>query len=76
MFEMINVMVAVWEEEPLVVREGGTLPITALLMAMCNAPAIHVPLGVNEGFNDDVSLVQGSHQTAPTCPTSASGSPT
>ena len=57
------------------VREGGTLPITALLMAMCNAPAIHVPLGVNEGFND-VSLVQGSHQTAPTCPTSASGSPT
>ena len=40
------VAVQVWGVEPLTVREGGTLPITAFLMHELGAPAIHVPLGL------------------------------
>jgi acetylornithine deacetylase/succinyl-diaminopimelate desuccinylase-like protein len=35
----------VWKQEPLYVREGGTMPLTPILERLLNAPAIHIPLG-------------------------------
>jgi acetylornithine deacetylase/succinyl-diaminopimelate desuccinylase-like protein len=35
----------VWKQEPLYVREGGTMPLTPILERLLDAPAIHIPLG-------------------------------
>ena len=36
-----------WGEEPLAVREGGTMPCACLLESLLDAPAIMVPMGQN-----------------------------
>jgi acetylornithine deacetylase/succinyl-diaminopimelate desuccinylase-like protein len=35
----------VWGQEPLLVREGGTMPLTSFLVNTLKAPALHLPLG-------------------------------
>eukprot|EP00047_Mylnosiga_fluctuans_P012762 m.27711 g.27711 ORF g.27711 m.27711 type:complete len:1166 (+) comp4449_c0_seq1:65-3562(+) len=35
----------VWGETPVLVREGGTMPITSFLSRLLDAPALHLPMG-------------------------------
>ena len=35
----------VWGVPPLLVREGGTMPISSFLSRQLKAPAVHIPLG-------------------------------
>lgn len=35
----------VWSIRPLIVREGGTMPVIRFLQDCLNVPAVHLPLG-------------------------------